>query len=691
MHSRRSCVLAAASGAVLLVGLLVGACGVGDEAPVQESAISPSPAFGVDELLASPREGWITNGGSVFNQRYSPLDQVNRDTVGDLKAVRRISLDGSGDAAGYSAEAQPIVHDGVIYIVTGEDDVFAIDVETGAQLWFRDSGIDFDVVRVCCGRLSRGLGLGDGKVFVGQVDGVLTALDQQTGETVWRVDVADPAEGYSLTAAPLYYEGMVITGVAGGDLGTRGRVMAYDADTGAELWRFYTIPGPGEFGHDTWPADSDAWTIGGAPVWQTPAVDPELGLIYFSTGNAWPTDDGGSRPGDNLFAVSVVALDVATGEYRWHFQQVRHDIWDYDSPNPVILFDALYDGAPRRGLASASKSGYLYILDRTNGEPLTPVVDTPVPQDPALATAATQPIPQGDLVVPDFIDAVGEDYPGLPPNWGRTFTPVSEAAPAIYAPLSGVNWHPSSYEPASNTMFLCASEGPGGDRTGVQTADRPTRRFMAAMKLTDHSAVWRRQLRARCLGSTTTAGGLTFTGLSDGRLLALDSDTGDKLWEFQTDGGVAGGISIFEHKGEELIAVMAGGGVFGGKTSDGLWLFSLSGTIDSLPPGSAEPPERPADPFAAAGPAVPTDRVADLARGEEIYSTICQICHGEDGRGEHEGGAPLPAELTLEAIIETADAGRPGTNMQSFRGLYTDEELHDVASYIKGALHARRD
>ena len=184
----------------------------------------------------------------------------------------------------------------------------------------------------------------------------------------------------------------------------------YSADDGSLLWTFYTVPGPGEFGHDTWPADNDAWRTGGGTVWHTPAVDPELGMIYFSTGNPGPDYNGAVRAGDNLFTASIVALDVYTGEYRWHFQEVHHDIWDYDAPNPVVLFDLDYDGVPRKGLAQAGKTGWLYILDRTNGEPLVGIEERPVPQEPRQATAATQPYPVGEPFVAQTLDVAPEVF-----------------------------------------------------------------------------------------------------------------------------------------------------------------------------------------------------------------------------------------------------------------------------------------
>lgn len=215
---------------------------------------------------------------------------------------------------------------------------------------------------------TRGVAVGDGKVFVGLLDARLIALDQKTGEVLWETTVAEWEEGYTITSAPLFYNGKVYTGVAGGEYGIRGRVMAYDADLGFEVWRFYTIPGPGDINGDTWPADSDAWLTGGGPVWNTPSVDPELGYIYFATGNTAPDLDGSNREGDNLYANSVVAVNAENGQYVWHFQEVHHDIWDMDPANPVVLYDVEMDGKMRKGLGQAGKTGWVYLLDRADVE-----------------------------------------------------------------------------------------------------------------------------------------------------------------------------------------------------------------------------------------------------------------------------------------------------------------------------------
>ena len=690
--------------AVMVVAAVVAASlgaarSAGAQERARERAITPAPTFTGRQLSELPRDGWLTNGGNLHNQRYSPLSQINRDNVANLKAVWRASLNGSGIHPRAGNQAQPIVHDGVLYIATGENDVFAIDVASGEILWEYAANIDPNVARPCCGWSVRGLGLGEGLVFVGRLDARLVALDQRTGEVVWDIQAEDAALGFSITSAPLYYDGMVVTGFAGGDLGIRGRVNAYDADSGELIWKFYTVPGPGEIGHDTWPANSDVWMYGGASVWQTPAVDSELGLIYFSTSNPGPVLNGNLRPGDNLFSVSIVAIDAATGEYRWHFQQVHHDIWDYDSPNPIILFDAEYDGVLRRGLAQAAKTGWVYILDRETGEPLIGIVETQVTQEPQQATSPTQPFPIGDALVPQFIDMPLEGFKLI--NDGRIFTPFKDDEPVLWKPLAAVNWPPSSYDPETNTMYICATDSfwgavggdpdypvePGALYSGsvVARIRSPRRGVFAALDLTTNRLVWRQQWVDSCYsGSVTTAGGLVFVGRSDGRLTALDSANGDKLWEFQTDGGVNATVSTFEHDGEQLVAVLAGGTALArSKKSDGVWLFSLSGEIESLPPGSADPTGQFAPPEAAV--AVPEGRTADLARGEAIYRQACFVCHGDDGRGgQHGGGIALTAALTGELIMNTAANGR--NDMPGFGSIYETDELHDVAGYILDRL-----
>ena len=573
--------------------------------------ITKAPAFSAEQLLAPPTDGWITNGGTLFNQRFSPLTQITIDNVGTLKGVWRVHL-GSGLEAKYSGEAQPLIHEGVIYIVTGADDVTAVGVKTGEILWQYQANLDPSIDAVCCGWTSRGLGLGEGKIYVGQLDGRLVALDQTTGEPVWSTQVGRWQEGYTITSAPLYYDGMVITGTAGGDRGVRGHVTAYHAGSGRQLWRFYTIPGPGEWGHDSWPSDNDAWKHGGAAVWHTPAVDPELGLIYFSTSNPGPDFNGAVRAGDNLFSAAIVALEAKTGKRRWHFQQVHHDIWDYDAPNPVVLFNLELEGTPRKALAQAGKTGWVYILDRTNGEPLVGIEEKEVPQEPRQKTAATQPYPQGDAFVPQMIIETIEGVTLI--NEGRIFTPFwKEGVLVRPATFGGANWPPSSYDPSTHRLHICANDrialfrggeevvyppnqggGFTGGRFGTAEFQPHLRGIFAVMDLKTNRLIWQRKWADLCYsGSVTTAAGLIFLGRSDGRFLALDARNGKWLWEFQTGAGVNAPASVFEHEGRQYITVLSAGNLFGrGPRGDSLWLFSLNGTLEPVDPPSAMTPGR---------------------------------------------------------------------------------------------------
>jgi quinohemoprotein ethanol dehydrogenase len=566
---------------------------------------------------SSPNPGWIKSGGSLFNQNYSPLTQINRQNVANLKAVWRAGLDGSGVGAKYSGEAQPVVYQGVVYIVTGADDVFAASVKTGEVNWKYHANLDQSITTVCCGWTSRGLALGEGKVFVGQLDGRLVALDQKTGEIAWSIQAERWQEGFTITAAPLYYDGMVIVGFAGGENGTRGRVKAYDSKDGHLIWTFYTIPGPGEPGHETWPQDNDAWMHGGATVWQTPAVDPDLGLIYFTTGNPGPDFNGHVRPGNNLFSVSMLAVEAKTGKYRWHFQQVHHDIWDYDSPNPVILFDVMLNGRLRKAAAEASKTGWVYILDRVTGKPLIGIDEKAVVQEPRQLTSPTQPFPRGDAFVPHEMEIAPEDFPLV--NQGRIFTPFwTDGVVAKPSPRGGANWPASSYDPGSNYFFVCGSDSAnifkGGDENPKTPREGerylggafggspiPGTGIFAALDMKTNRLVWREAWKDSCYsGSVTTAGGLVFVGRNDGRLTAMDSSNGKRLWEFQTGAGVNAPASVFEYEGDQYVVAYSAGSQFGGSPrGDSLWLFSLKGTLDPAAPAPTAPPPATAAPVAA--------------------------------------------------------------------------------------------
>ena len=445
--------------------------------------------------------------------------------------------------------------------------------------------------------------------------------------------------------------------------------------------------------------------------------------MYFATGNAGPDYNGANRAGDNLFTVSILALEVKTGKYRWHFQQVHHDIWDYDAANPVILFDAPYEGRMRKGLAQAGKTGWVYLLDRETGRPLVGIEERPVPQEPRQKTAATQPYVIGDALVPQSIGIAPEGFELV--NQGRIFTPFWDQV-VLYKPQMGVNWPPSSYDPAAYRMFICAS-----DHVGVSASDGredffppeqtsfwaggraaanhgvPRRGIFTALDVRTNRIVWNQQWSTTCMnGTMATGGGLVFVGRADGRFTALDTSSGKRLWEFQTDAGVAASASTFEHKGRQYVVVLSAGTMFnGGRRGDSLWLFSLDGTIDPLPPDAASsgpgapPNTAPPDAIAGNGPdtaAAPRRAAleaaelpagtADLAEGARLYQQLCIACHGESGRGgQAVNGASLePVARNPEALATTAWNGR--NNMPAFRGTLTLEQLRDVAYYVSGEL-----
>jgi alcohol dehydrogenase (cytochrome c) len=677
--------------------------------------------FSGTKLTAPPTANWPTNGGNLYNQRYSPLKTITRDNVAQLKGVWRARLNGSGTAPQYSGFATPIVHEGVAYISTGANDVFALSLDGGEVLWQYEAKLDPNITSVCCGWNNKGVAVSDDKVFIGRLDGQLVALNRSTGKVAWSIQAERWQENFSITAAPLYVrpvqkdrpydslDGMVLIGFAGGDRGTRSRLKAFDAKDGRLIWTFYTIPGPGEPGHDTWPKDNDSWKYGGAAIWQTPAVDLDLGLVYFSTGNAAPDYNGAFRAGDNLYAASMLAIELKTGKYRWHFQQVHHDIWDYDAVNPVVLMDVNMGGRTRKAIVEVGKTGFAYILDRETGKPLVGIDEKPVPQEPRQKTAATQPFPRGDSIVPQFIEIAPEGHALV--NDGRIFTPFVGENPTLVAPgiWGGASWPPSSYDPVQQRLFVCASSvingfTGGGDAKfaaptngtsflgGATTFTRVARTgIIAALDVTTNKLAWRYQWPEQCYsGTLATAGGLLFVGRSDGRLTALDSATGKPLWEFQTGAGMHAPVSTFEHKGKQyVLAYSAGAALLGSARGDSVWLFGLEGKMGPVQAGTPVSRTAAAATPATGGPVLSDrpPRPADLVEGKRIFTTNCAVCHGDDGKGGHTGGAPLDKMRDLDAAIATVTNGR--NNMPPFRGAFTPEQIRDVSVYVVEALATR--
>jgi alcohol dehydrogenase (cytochrome c) len=550
---------------------------------------------------------WPTVGGNLGNGRYSSLDQVNTTNVKDLKTAWFMHL-GSGLVPGspgtppYALEATPVVQNGVMYVSTGADDVYALDAKTGAEIWEYRSGLDQAINTVCCGWDNRGVAVANGLVYVGRLDGAFMALDAKTGQLEWMTQVGNWQDAYTITSAPTYYNGVVYTGISGGEYGVRGKLTALDANTGQELWHFWTIPGPGDIGGDTWPSPNDpdparaaAYLHGGATIWQNPTIDPELGLIYFSTGNAGPDYDGSVRPGDNLFAVSMVALHM-DGSYAWHFQQVHHDIWDFDSPSPTVLYDTTVNGQPVKAIAEASKTGWIYILDRTNGKPLVGMDEKPVPVEASQASAPTQPYPVGDALIPQCAEQL--------PNWisACIFDTFNTQFPKLFAPKNGggVVFAPLSYDPQTNALYATAWNSPSAAMQSqtdwvngkIYTSGGTTPPIIGAhkygtitaMNASTNKILWQVKndyTSGQGSGVMTTAGGLAFHGNGDGNFQAYDAKTGDLLWQWQTGAGADAPTMTYEIDGTQYITIAAGGNQGNGYNSqrgDMLWTFALNGT-----------------------------------------------------------------------------------------------------------------
>jgi quinohemoprotein ethanol dehydrogenase len=564
---------------------------------------------------------WVTYGGNLFNQRYSSLTQINTGNVAQLKGAWTYKTGAVSNATSF--ESSPVVVGGVMYLTGPQSQVYALDAKTGRQLWtYAPEMANIDALPLCCGQVNRGVAVGEGKVFLARLDARLEALDQATGRSLWNVEVDDPRAGYTETMAPLYHDGKVIVGVSGAEYEIRGHVTAYDAATGNQIWRFYTIPGPGQFGYETWPQSNDMWQYGGGSMWQTPAIDPDLGLLYIMVGNPSPDLDGSIRPGDNLFTESIVALDVRNGTRRWHFQQIKHDIWDLDTVSPNILFDVdMGGGRLVKGLGQAGKTGWVYLLNRENGVPLVGIQERPVPQNEWQQTAATQPFPVGDPFVPHSCPEPIGNYP-----MGGIFTPF-EQDPVLICPGAngGSEWSAASYSPQTNLMYVCGIHQPqiwtakpeklepGTLRLGSAFVTPPGGRTwgtFTAIDVRTNKIAWQRSgdrtadFQNMCIGgSMATAGGLVFAGEGNGNFNAYDARNGNVLWQFQTGAGVNAPPVTYEIDGEQYVAVASGGNFqLNFPRGDTLWVFSLRG---QLPPAPAPTVPNPVQQEAALAVSTP--------------------------------------------------------------------------------------
>ena len=538
-----------------------------------------------DEAKPSSDSGeWALVHGDRTNDRYSPLSKINTDTVKQLGGawVSKKFEDGA------STRSSPVVKDGAMYITAGTR-LHSLNAKTGEILWTWRSNVALSW---------QGVAVGDGRVFVGLQTGRVQALEEKTGNPIWTQQIGEvpPRKGESVTGAPTYAQGIVFVGLANGDWALRGRVVALDAKTGHELWHFFTVPSPGEVGHETWDPRNNIWKIGGGGVWQTGAIDAELGLVYFVSGNPIPPFGGEERPGNNLFTCSVLALDIKTGKLRWHYQLVHHDVWEGDIATPLLLYDAQVDGHSQKALASMRADGYLFLLNRETGQPILPVEERTVPQDARMATSPTQPFPIGaDEVLPDCDKWRAKKIPaGF--QLGCFFTPSYYDKLNVLRPFFGMRIAPMAYSRqtgyfyATGVVFLGwrrRTDDPfmlldlGDTAPGLQSSG-----VLAAIDSRTDKIVWQKEMSSRGGGLLTTAGSLVFESEADGNFTAYDAKTGEILWQFQIglagrglSSGGRGPATTYEIQGEQYIAVPAGSSV---------WAFKLGGKLPPVPKATAQ-------------------------------------------------------------------------------------------------------
>jgi alcohol dehydrogenase (cytochrome c) len=516
-----------------------------------------------DRILRANQEpqNWLTHHGSYNSQRYSTLAQITPENVKNLEIqwiFQARSLE--------KFEATPLVVDGIMYTVQAPNDVVALDAVTGRIFWTYSHTPD-QGARPCCGRVNRGLAILGDTLFMATIDARLLAIDAKNGRPLWNVAVAKPESGYAMTLAPLVVKDKVIVGTAGGEYGIRGFIAAYDAKTGKEAWRFYTIPGPGEPGHETWPANSNSWEHGGASVWVTGSYDPALNLTYWGIGNPGPDWNGDERGGDNLYSCSVVALDADTGKLKWHYQFSPHDEFDYDSTQVPVLADMQWQGSPRKVMLWANRNGFFYVLDRATGQFLLgkPFVEVNWasgfdekgrPQ----RVPGMVPTTQGTLILPGNQGGTNWYNPSYSPKTGLFYVPTWANYSSLYVKqaveyVEGKNFGGGTPRPTT----------PTGIRTTVNNYAKEDEGYGAIRALDPHTGEMKWQFKMTDVtdaGVLTTATNLLFSGGREGYFYALDARDGKLLWKFPVGGRVVSGPMTFSLGGRQYVSIAAGNSLF---------------------------------------------------------------------------------------------------------------------------------
>ena len=515
-----------------------------------------------DDLLQTNLKpaNWLTYSGDLNSHRHSTLTQITTDNVKDLElqwGFQAMSLE--------KFEATPLAIDGVLYTVQPPNDIVALDGATGRTFWTYRYKPASTQARPCCGRVNRGLAVLGNRLFMGTIDGRLVAVEAATGRELWNVPVdgARPEAGYAITVAPLVIKDKVIVGTAGGDFGIRGFISAHDPATGKELWRFYTIPGPGEPGNETWAGDS--WQRGGGGVWTTGSYDPRLNLTYWGIGNPGPDFNGDARAGDNLYSNSVVALDPDTGKLRWHFQFTPHDEFDYDATQVPVLADIEWQGQRRAVMLWANRNAYWYVLDRATGEflsgkPFTKATWTSGLDAKGRPQNVVRPTAEGTTVYPHFAGATNWYSPSYHPGTGLFYFPAWMNSSSTFAR------RPADY--VEGRAFLGAfPTGTTLSINGTQVNRRlPAEGTGAIIAVDPRTATEKWTFRMNDVtdaGVLTTASDLLFSGGREGFVFALNARTGALLWKGAVAGIVQAAPMTYTVAGRQYVAIAAGNTLYG--------------------------------------------------------------------------------------------------------------------------------
>jgi len=522
----------------------------------REAPVTPVP---FERILRANQEpqNWLTYSGNLNSQRHSPLTQISPTNARDLTlkwVFQSRSLD--------KHEVTPLVVDGVMYTVQSPNDVIALDAATGKTIWTYSHKPAEGTRNPCCGNLTRGLAILGDKLFLAALDAKMIALNAKTGKELWNTQVADHTQQYAMTVAPIVVKDKVISGVAGGEHGVRGFLAAFDVNTGKEVWRFNTVPGPGEAGYETWLGKdgkpNDSYLHGGAPIWVTGSYDPETNLTMWGTGNPGPDYNGDNRPGDNLYSSSVIAVDADTGKLKWHYQFSPHDEFDWDATQVPVLADINFQDRPRKVMMWANRNGVFYVLDRTNGQFLSgkSFVKTNWyngfdEKGRPMRAPGILPTKEGTLVYPGNQGGTNWYNPSFSPVTGLFYIPTWENSSSTYR--KGED--PPEYHDGQS--FVGQGPGRGGTDDDVFGS-------IIAMDPNTGDRKWTFKLGAPSPegGVLTTGSNLLFAGGRDGQFLALDARDGKLLWETNLGPSVSAGPMTYMVNGKQYVSIQCGSALY---------------------------------------------------------------------------------------------------------------------------------